>query len=167
MYDAAFSGNSIERVFERAGVSLHLSGDAADVPDERSIAQLVPKGFLTDTPEAALAYYAPVSGDQWGRALSDDVPLRFCEALEGAPEILAPLDSPAVLLQGIDWAIDDLNASKDVVIVLAGNWFDLEVGLDTENPEGYEAYWRLPESDRLGEGRDVYRGPPNSQSSRL
>ena len=73
--------------------------------------------------------------------------------------MLAPLESPAALLQGIDRAIGDLDASKDVVVVLAGDWFDLLVGLGTDNPGGYEASWMLPESERMGEiGR--YRGYP-------
>ncbi len=159
VYAAAFSENSVERLFERAGVSLHLSGDAADAPEERVIMQLVHKGFFTDTPEGALAHYAPLRGEHWGRALSHDALRRFCEALEGAPDMVAPLESPVALLQGIDRAIEDLNASGDVAVVLAGDWFDIQVGLGTENPEGYKEQWMLPESDRMGEiGR--YRGYP-------
>ena len=159
VYAAAFSGNSVERLFEQAGVSLCLSVDAADAPEERVIAQPVGKGFLTDTPEGAPTHYATLSGGQWGRSLSHDVLRRFCEALEGAPETMAPLDTPAALLDGIDRAIEDLGVPEHAVVVLAGNWFDLQVGLNTEKPKGYEAYWRLPESDRMGEiGR--YRGHP-------
>ena len=159
VYDAAFSENSVERLFKRAGVFLYLSGDAADAPEERVIAQLVGKGFLTDTPEGALADYAPLTGDRWVRALSRDVLGRFCEALEGAPEMLAPLETPAALLEAIDQAIEDLDASEHVFVVLAGNWSDLQIGLGTQSLEGYEAAWRLPESDRVGEiGR--YRGHP-------
>ena len=159
VYVAAFSGNSVERLFERAGVRLYLSGDADDDPEERVITQLVQKGFLTETPEAARSTYVPLNGDQWGRALSDDVLQRFCEALEGAPEIVAPLETPAALLQGIDRAIEELDASEHIVVVLAGNWFDLQVALGTGDTEGYEADWRLPESDQVGEiGR--YRGHP-------
>ena len=112
VYAAAFSGNSVERVFKRAGVFLHLSGDAADAPEERVIAQLVGKGFLTDTPEGALTHYATLTGNHWGRALSYDVLRRFCEAIEGAPETMAPLDTPAALLEGIDRAIEDLGAAR-------------------------------------------------------
>ncbi len=157
VYAAAFSENSVERLFARAGVSLCLSEDAADAPEELRFRQPVPKGYLTDMPEGALIYYDSLTGDQWGRALSHDVLRRFCEALEGAPDILAPLDTPTALLQGIDRAIEDLGAPEHVVVVLAGNWFDLQVGLGKANPEGYEPHWRLPESDRVGEiGR--YRG---------
>ena len=158
VYTGAFSGNSVERLFKRAGVFLHLSGDATDAPEELVIRQMVPKGFLTDTPEGALTHYASLQGDQWGRTLSHDVLRRFCELLEGAPEILAPLETPAALLKGIDQAIAELE-SEDVVVILAGDWSSLQVGLNREKPQGYEPYRRLPESDRIGE-RGRYRGHP-------
>ena len=159
VYAAAFSGNSVERLFKRAGVSLYLPKDAADAPEERVIAQLIPKAYLTDTPEGALTDYAPLRGDQWGRALSHDVHRRFCEALEGAPEMLAPLDTPVALLEGIDLAMEDLDGSAHAFVMLAGNWSDLQVGLGTRSPEGYEAAWRIPEAERVEEvGR--YRGHP-------
>ena len=150
VYTSAFSGNSVERLFARADVSTYLPGDAADIPGERGPRQLVPKGPLTDTPEGALIHYAPLTGNQWGLALTRDVLQRFCEALEGAPEISAPIETPAALLAGIDRAIEDLGTPEHVVVVLAGDWFDLQVGLGTANPEGYEADWMLPESERVG-----------------
>ena len=159
VYAAAFSGNAVERLFKRAGIFLCLSGDETDVPEERFTTQSVPKGYLTDTTEGALTHYAPFNGDQWGRALSDDVLRRFCDELEGAPDISVPLETPAELLQVIDRAIEELNGPEHVVVVLTGNWFDLEFELNTETPEGYEADWRLPESDRMG-GIGRYRGHP-------
>ena len=159
MYTAAFSGNSVERLFKRAGAFLYLSKDATDAPEERVIAQPMHKGYLTDTPEGALTSYAPLRGDQWGRALSHDVLRRFCEVLEGAPEISASLETPAALLEAIDIAMEHLDASEHLLVVLAGNWSDLQVGLGTQNLEEYEAAWKLPEPDRVGEvGR--YRGHP-------
>ncbi len=157
VYTSAFSGNSVEKLFARAGVSLHLSADAANVPEELRFKQFVPKGYLTDTPEDALSTYAPLEGDWGGRALSEGVLQKFCEALAGAPEILAHLDTPTALLAGIDRAIEDLGTPEHIVVVLAGNWLDLQFGLETANSEEYEADWRLPEADRVGEiGR--YRG---------
>ncbi len=158
VYAAAFSGNSVERLFMRAGASLNIPAGAAEAPEERVIGpRAVGKGFLTDTAEGALIDYAPLTGGDWGRALSDDVLQRFCEALEGAPDIVAPLETPAALLASIDQAIENLGAPEHVVVVLAGDWFDLQVGLGTVYLEGYEPHWRLPESDRMGEiGR--YRG---------
>ena len=115
------------------------------------------KAYLTDTPEGALIDYAPLKGNLWGLHLKNDVLSQFCEALEESPEMMASLDTPAALLQAIDRAIEDINPAGLIAVVLAGNWSDLEVGLRTENQEGYEAYWRLPEPDRIGEsGR--YRG---------
>ena len=97
VYEAAFSTNSVERVFERAGVRLHLPGNASDAPKERAIHTLEHKGFITDTPEGALVDYAPLNGGQWGSALSNDVLQRLCQALEGAPEFMVSLGSPIEL----------------------------------------------------------------------
>lgn len=159
VYGAAFSTNSVERVFERAGVRLHLPADASDAPKERAVHQVEHKGFLTDTPEGALVGYAPINGGQWGSALSNDVLRRFCKALEEAPEMVVSLESPTELLQGIDRAIDELAAPEQLVIVLAGDWSNLQVGLRTENPDGFQASWKLPKSDRIGV-RGRYRGYP-------
>ena len=86
-------------------VCLYLSGDDADAPEERAFADLRHKGNLTDTPEGALTRYAPLEGDPWGRDLSHDVLRRFCESLEGAPEILAPIETPAALLDRVYQAV--------------------------------------------------------------
>ena len=160
VYSAAISGNSVEQWFKRTGAFLHLSGDAADAPNEQQVdPQLMHKGFLTDTPETAHVGYAPLNGERWGTALSDLVQRRFYEALEGTPEMLALLDTPQALLQAIDRAVEDLHGPEHVIVLLAGNWFDLIVGLGIQKLEGYEESWRLPESDQLGEiGR--YRGHP-------
>ena len=159
IHAAAFSGNSVERLFEGAGASLYLSGDAADVLEEWGPRLILPKAYLTDTPEGATIGYGTFNGGDWGQALSHDVHRRFCELLEGAPETLSPIQTPGEFLRAVDQAIEELNGPERVVIVLAGNWFNLEVGLNTENPKGYEVAWTLPESDRVGEiGR--YLGHP-------
>ena len=159
VYAAAFSSSSVERLFERAGARLHLPADAADAPTERAVHQLEHKGFLTETPDGALIDYVPIDGDQFGRNLSNDLLRRFCEALDGPTELVVSLDTPDELLRGVDRAIDDLAAPEQLAVVLAGNWSHLQVRLRTESPEGYEASWKLPEADRVGEiGR--YRGYP-------
>ena len=159
VYAVAFSSNSVEQLFERAGARLHLPEDAADAPAERGMRRLAHKGFLTDTPDGALIGYGEVDGQQFGRALSNDLLRRFCSALDGATELVVSLDSPDELLRGMDRAIDDLAAPEQLAVVLEGNWSHLQVGLGTENPEGFEASWKLPEADRVGEiGR--YRGCP-------
>lgn len=157
--DAAFSNNSVERLFERAGAHVDLSADAADAPMERVIRQWEHKGFFTESPDGAHFDYVPLDGHQFGNALANDVLWRFCEALGETTELMASLDTPEELLRAIDRAVDDLSVSEHLVVVLAGNWSHLLVGLRTKNPEGFEASWKLPEADRVGEiGR--YRGYP-------
>ena len=159
VYDAAFSSNSVEQLFERADACSYLAGDAADAPEEGRVYQWGHKGSFTETPDGALIGYGAIKGQQFGSALSNDVLQRFCKALDGAMELVVSLDSPDELLRGIDRAIDDLAAPKHLVVVLAGDWSDIQVGLSIENPEGYEASWRVPEGGRVGEiGR--YRGYP-------
>ena len=156
---AAFSNNSVERLFERAGAHVDLSADAANAPSERAIRRLEHRGFFADTPDDAVSEYVALDGDEFGRALSHDVLQRFCQALDGATELVVSLDTPDELLRGIDRAIDDLTASEHLAVVLAGNWIHLEVGLGLENLGGYEPSWRLPEDDQVGE-RGRYRGYP-------
>ena len=156
---AAFSGNSVERLFERAGAHVSLSANAADAPSERAICRLVHKGFFADTADGAVSEYIPLDGDEFAHALSHDVLQRFCEALDGATQLVISLDTPDELLRGIDRAIDDLASSEHLVVVLAGNWSHLQVGLRLENLDGYEPSWRLPKDDQVGEiGR--FRGYP-------
>ena len=159
VYAAAFTPNSVERLFEEAGAFLYLASGAESAPRERGARELLPKGSLTDTPEGALMGYGKPDATGWGRALSDDVLSQFCEALEGSPNVEAAIDAPVALLLAIDQAIEELNPEGRVALVLAGNWFRLVVGLNMENLEGYEPSSRLSESERLGEtGR--YRGHP-------
>ena len=159
VYGAAFSSNSVEQLFERADARLHLPGDAVDAPTERTIYRWGHKGSFTETPDGALIGFGEVNGHQFGRALSNDALRRFCETLDGAIELVVSVDTPAELLQGMDQAIDDLTGRKHLAVVLVGDWSHIQVGLMTENPEGYEAAWKLPEADRVGEtGR--YRGYP-------
>ena len=159
VHAAAFSSNSVEQLFERADARLHLPGDAADAPTERAVYRWGHKGSFTETPDGALIGYGRMNGQQFGTALSSDVVQRFCEALDGSTKVAVSLDSPDEVLEGIDGAIDDLTAPEHLAVVLAGDWSHIQVGLMTENPEGYEASWKLPEDDRVGEaGR--YRGYP-------
>ncbi len=164
VYEEAFSVNMVELLFRRARAFLYISSNSDDSPEERDFRQLMPKAYFTDTPEGAPIYYASLKGAQWGRTLSDDVLRRFCEVLKESPEMMASLDTPAALLQAIDRAIEDINPSGLVAVVFAGNWSDLEVGLRTESPEGYEEHWRLPKDNQIGEmaryhGHPIFRAP--------
>ena len=164
VYEEAISANPVELLFRQAGAFLYISGNSDDSPEERGFIQLAGKAYFTDTSEGALIYYASLKGSQRGRALSDDVLQRFCDELEESPEMMASLDTPAGLLQAIDRAIEDINPAGLIAVVLAGNWSDLEVGLRTENPEGYEKEWQLPEDNQIGEmaryhGHPIFRAP--------
>ncbi len=159
VYMAAFGSNTLERLFERADARLHLPADAGDDPPERVIQVLEHKGYLTEPSVGALIDYGPLDGHQWGYDLSVDVLQRFCEAVDEATELMVSLDTPGEVLQGIDLAIDDLSAPDQLAVVLAGDWTQIKVGLNTENPEGHEASWTLSRADRVGEiGR--YQGHP-------
>ena len=156
---AALSNHVIERIFKNAGSFMYLSGDALELPEYKAIKTIEHKGFLTDSDENSHTAYGQLHGDQWGKIFSDYIFQTFCERLDESPRISASLDSPSELLQAIDRAMDDLQASGEMIVVLAGNWSSIEVGLLTEKPDAYRNFWRMPESDSIGEtGR--YRGHP-------
>ena len=156
---AAISSNSVERVFDESGSRLYLREDDSDAPQERGIRQLRYKGYLTDSPDGALIGYVPLNGGQFGVDLSQDLIRRFCEELAGAPVRKTRLDTPTEFLQEIDRAIDELGDPEHLAIVLAGDWSHLQVRLRIEDPDEYEASWKLPNSDRMGV-RGRYRGYP-------
>ena len=156
---SALATNSIKRIFERAEAVLRLRTDADHVPEERSVRSLESKAHFTDWSEGMHNYYPRLEGDQYGRSISDAVTRLFCDALVDAPQMTAPVGTPEELLQAIDAAAADLNTSGGLVVVLAGDWAEVEFGLDGMQLEGYEAMWEIPEEDRVGEiGR--YRGHP-------
>ena len=164
VYANAVSVEPVELLFHRAGAFQYFSSNSDDSPEERVFRQLMPKAYFTDTPEGAPIYYASHRGAPWGRPVSDDVLRRFCDALEKSPKMMASLETPATLLQAIDRAIEDINPSGLVAVVLAGNWSDLEVGLRIENLEGYEKEWQLPKDNQIGEfaryhGHPIFRVP--------
>ena len=158
-YKSAFATNSIKRLFERAEAVVGLAGDAEQAPDAREFRDWPLKAYLADLPEDNPTYHAPLEGDQIGRAISDDVVRLLCETLGQAPHITASLNTPEELLQAIDAAAADLNASGELVVILVGDWVEFGFGPDGKQLDGYEPMWRIPEEDRIGEiGR--YRGHP-------
>ena len=171
VYAEAFSVNPVERLFQSAGRFLYASTTSDDSPRDRGFARLVGKAYLTESPEGALIDYAPLDGTGWGRGLSNELLLQFCQALEGAPEMTASLDTPRALLRAIDEAIEDINSAGPVAVVLAGDWIDLIIGLGTENLEGYEEDWQSPGDNQIGEMARYYGHPiirlPNYDSRRL
>ncbi len=159
VYSAASSSNSIERLFEQAGASLHVSGDDADAPEERILSRVVHKGFLTDSPADSHSSFLPLDGGQWGESISDDAEMRFCELLEGAPKVELRLQTPLALVGGIDQALEALGYPQQVVVVLAGNWSDLQSWLNMGHLAEFQPDRGLLESQRTG-GLGRYRGHP-------
>ena len=164
VYAAAFTTNSIEKLFEWAGASRYLQSDADEGPDERGIREFVAKGFLAEVPEGARTFYAPLEGDRWGQNLSNDVAKVFCEAMSEAPSVEASLGTSEALLRAIDKAAEDLKPSGQLAVILAGDWLDVLLDINANEPDGYESHWRIPEADWCGEigrygGHLIFRGP--------
>ena len=164
VYAAAFTTNSIEKLFEWAGASRYLQSDADEGPDERGIREFVAKGFLAEVPEGARTFYAPLEGDRWGQNLSNDVAKVFCEAMSEAPSVEASLGTAGALLRAIDKAAEDLKPSGELAVILAGDWLDVLLDINANEPDGDESHWRIPEADWCGEigrygGHLIFRGP--------
>ncbi len=148
VYAEAFARNYVERLFEQANAFQYLSGDADEAPKERLITnQLFGKGFFVDPEGPAPIYYSPIEGDQFGLEIADFVVYRLCEALDSATEMISLLNNPKEFLQAIDQAEKSLSPSREVVVLLAGDYTDLEIALNSQDLEGYEPSWRLPDAD--------------------
>ena len=168
VYEAAFGTHPAERLFERTGTFLYLTSDSEGVPQELWTHILEPKGFLAEAPEDALIYYPPLEEYQLGHGLGDEVIHLLCEALDGAPEIRTPVDSPKELIQAIDKAKEELNPSGEVAIVLAGDWVEIEIALSGDPPSSYVPDWQIPEDAKIGEmaqysGQPILRGPRDGE----
>ena len=157
VYEAAFPKHSIESIFQQSGAVLYLPSDSDERPAESGDHQLLLKAHFAQEPEKALIGYGGYRGHQWGRRLVSGLMQQFCEALEDAPQSMASLATSEDLLQTIDGLIEDLNPLSALVIVLAGDWGDVEIELGAKEPEGFESQWRVPEEQQTGDiGR--YRG---------
>lgn len=149
VYASAFTVNTVERLFARAGAARYVPADAAGDPEMRGFfKRLVPKGPFTDDPA-----WIPgaLDGMAWQRGadLADDALQRLCAALDAAPAIEAPLEGAADLPRAIESALASLGAPGEAIVVLAGDWTDILASLDADPPDGYEPGWKL--ADR-GEG---------------
>lgn len=157
IYASAFASNAVEQHFGDAGAFVYLTIDSPLGPEEWGYHELEPKGFLAALPADSRHHYVALEGDTWGQGLADDILRRFCEALDGAPEISASLNTPEELLRAFDVAKNQLAPSGKVVAILAGDWLDIEVALSSGEHEGYVPAWQVPGADPIAEcGR--YRG---------
>lgn len=144
---AAIEASTIERVFKRAGAFLHLRSEATEdtsaqggLPTQK-IRRLVPKAFLAKVPERARTHYAPLEGDQFGRAFADYVINSFCKELDKEPAIAARLTSPADMLRVIENALENFGPEGEKLVLLIGEWSDSIGELSVQPPEGYEPVW--------------------------
>ena len=157
--EAAIPRYTIERAFEVAKAFNHLPSDAEDLPDERGYRVLVLKGPFAEEPSNARIAYGSWEGRDYGRGLANDVIEQFVAALEVSPQNTDSLATAKDLLAKLDELIQDLQPSGSLVIVLAGNWSDVEVELAVNEPAGFELQWRVPEDELTGDiGR--YQGFP-------
>ena len=157
VYEAARATSSIRRLFDRAGALLHIPSDADGLPDASNIKVWAPKAFLANLPDDTPTDYVPLDGGRWGRVYSGNVEQILCDALKQAPSITASLDTPSELLQAIDTAAAELNASGELAVLLVGDWSDIVIGLNLEDSDEYEPNWRVSTDGQVGElGR--YRG---------
>ena len=148
VYASAFTLNTVERLFARAGAARYVSADAAGEPELHGFKRLVPKGPFTDDP-AWIPGTPAQTAREYGAALADDALRQLCAALDTAPAIDAPLGGAADLPRAIEAALASLGAPGEAIVVLAGDWADILVDLDADPPDGYEPGWML--GDR-GEG---------------
>ncbi|MCY3918482.1 MAG: hypothetical protein OXG38_01590 [Chloroflexi bacterium] len=163
VYASAFMPNTIERIFARADAFLYLSSGHEDAP-LRGTREFIPKGPLAVSPERARIYYAPLHAERWGRMFADGVLQDLCTALDDAPVMTASLGSSQELLRAIDGALESLNPQGQIILLLAGDWFDVLSELARQASDGYQHPRQIPEADRCGEtgrylGHPIIRGP--------
>ena len=155
---ASLPPNHIEQIFQRSDSYDHLRSDSEIKTEEYVIAKLINRGFMAETPEGARNRYTQITGDQWGRAILDDIIHQLCEAMRDAPLNEALMNTPETLLRAMDQAISDLVPENDMFMVMTGDWSDVIIGLRTEGAEGYQPSWEIPESHQDEIGR--YLGKP-------
>ena len=160
--------NAVERVFTEAGATRYIDDSSDAVSDVRVVNELVPKSFFIDPSDDDQTPESPFDGGQWGQNLGLHLCRLLCDALEGATQLPARLDSPGTLFQAIDLAVQALSPPGPVAVAMAGNWGRIEIDLHGEATARYEPYWRLPNANSLVEigrynGHSILRGPRSGE----
>ena len=158
------AGDSVERLFDQAGVSVRFDAATEDTPAQRDFPWLEPKVMFIDPTEPGQSYY----GRDLGRSLGRHAIYLLCEAAEGATLISAPLDTKDGLLCAMDVALQDLAPQDDVGVVLAGDWDDILLDLSAEPAGSYEPYWQLDNADPFVDigrykGCPIFKGPSSGE----
>lgn len=132
--------NYLERLFEREGSFLYLTGDNDDNdenPVEQDLMVPVEKVIFTDTDRIIHQQYRSANAKEWGRAISLLVVNSLYEALAGAPLATVALGTSQDFVKAVNAEIESLNPSGELAIVLAGDFSDVLTDLAMELPEGY------------------------------
>ena len=165
---AAQGSNPIEESFKRAGAFLLLAHDREELPEERGWNVLEPKAFLAEDSQTGHIYYTPLEGGRWGSDIAFDMTASFCREMDDSPKVVAALNTPENAVSAMDDAIAELGDPEELLLVWAGDWFDVEVNLNRVQPEGYQPQWQLQEpqmSWRIGRyrGHPIVRGPRHGE----
>ena len=165
---AAKGSNPIEESFRMAGTFLLLSNDGANLPEERGWNRLEPKAFLAEDSQTGHIHYSPMKGDRWGRDIAFDITVMFCREIDDGPESVASLDTPENVLKAIDDMMAEFGDTEELLLMWAGDWFQIEIELNREQPKGYQTKWQLQEpqmSWRIGRyrGHPIVRGPRDGE----
>ena len=163
----ARGSNPIEESFRKAGAFL-LPNNGEQLPEERSWNRLGPKAFLAEDSQTGHFYYTPLEGDQWSRDIAFDMTVSFCREMDDSPKSVAELDTPENVVTAMDDAIAALGHPAELLLVWAGEWFEVEVDLNRQQPKGYQPQWQLQEpqmSWRIGryQGHPIVRGPRSGE----
>ena len=165
---AALGSNPIEESFRKAGAFLLLPTDGDDLPEERGWNRLEPKGYLAEDFQTGHIYYSPMQGDRWGLNVAYDITLMLCREMDDGPKSVAALDTPENVLRALDDTITSLGGPDELLLVWGGDWFEVEIELNRDQPEGYQPQWQLQESQmswRIGRyrGHPIVRGPRDGE----
>ena len=158
---------SSQRMFEQAGALVHFVLGVVETR-QLMVAKRLPKAYFVDPAEGDQISCGSPDGDRWGRALADAEVGLLCRELEQAAPMVAPLDTMNEFFAAVDAAVADLGLQGNAAIVVAGDLGDGLLSLYSDEAEGYEPSWLLPEPDSSAyvgryHGHPVVRGEKDGE----
>ena len=136
---AAIRANPIEGAFRRAGAFSLVSSAGGDNPEERGYKELLPKAVFVRDSE----WGQPLGGEPRGHDIAFNVTRLLCEEIAGSPKLSASLDTVSEVLEAIENVQEGLAVEGGLLAVWAGDWFDIEVELNSRVPAGYQPRWQV------------------------
>ena len=104
------------------------------MPEERGWNRLEPKAFLAEDSQTGHIHYSPMEGDRWGRDIAFDITVMLCREIDDGPESVASLDTPENVLKAIDDMMAEFGDTEELLLMWAGDWFQIEIELKAESP---------------------------------